>query len=90
MVEKINDGGPAYPSGQGQTSERMWNQAFERGMTLRDAFAIAVMPTLLSMDLQDPKDCVFLGDPKGRKLEDWLADTAYIYANALAARSWLP
>ena len=34
-----NDGGPAFPSEQGCTPDGLWNQTFERGMSLRDWIA---------------------------------------------------
>lgn len=41
MAEIIYDGGPAFPSEQGQTSQG-WNQTFTPGMCLRDYFAAHV------------------------------------------------
>lgn len=35
----MNDGGPAFPSEQGQGSDGKWNQTYESGMSLRDYFA---------------------------------------------------
>lgn len=37
--EKINDGGPAYPSEQGHCPNGTWNQTYDSGMSLRDYFA---------------------------------------------------
>lgn len=33
------DGGPAYPSQQGECADGTWNQTYEQGMSLRDWFA---------------------------------------------------
>jgi hypothetical protein len=41
-------GGPAFPSEQGSTPEGTWNQTYNPGMTLRDAFAIAALTGLMS------------------------------------------
>jgi hypothetical protein len=34
-----DDGDPAFPSEQGRTSDGLWNQTYNSGMTLRDWFA---------------------------------------------------
>lgn len=39
MTDKFDDGGPAYP---------IWNDSEFKGMTLRDAFAMAAMQGMLA------------------------------------------
>lgn len=38
-MSDIDDGGPAFPCEQHETTEGTWNQTFESGMSLRDWFA---------------------------------------------------
>lgn len=35
----FKDGGPAFPSEQGQTNDGIWNQTYEPGMSLRNYYA---------------------------------------------------
>ena len=45
-MEKINDGGPAFPRPIGMSKEN--NNSAQKGMSLRDYFAIHCLQTLLS------------------------------------------
>ena len=69
-MEKINDGGPAFPCEQHETLNREWNQSFEPGMSLRDYFAAAALQGYMSI----PDDRNYSGRAKEFKdlsVEEW-------------------
>lgn len=43
------DGGPAFPSEQGETFDLTWNQTYDPGMSLRDYFAAKAMQAYSSL-----------------------------------------
>ena len=72
MTEVINNGGPAFPSGNEVTLGN-WRSSGHSGMTLRDYFAARAMEALLSR-LQRPlcpQDCIVT------------AEDAYFMADAM-------
>lgn len=75
MPEKIEDGGPAFPSEQSETIEGAWNQTLERGMTLRDWFAGQALAAIIRAG----EDSVWT--PAGP--HDACAQQAYMYADAM-------
>jgi hypothetical protein len=44
-----NDGGPVYPSEQGQDLEGKWNQTYEAGITRRDWLAGLAMQSVVGL-----------------------------------------
>lgn len=76
MNEAQNDGGPAFPTADGNASDgekTVEYSSTERGMSLRDWFA---------------GQCIVGYDPAGREAAETLARSAYQMADAmLAARS---
>jgi len=57
----MKDGGSAFPSEQGETSEGLWNQTYDPGMSLRDYavvhFAAAWVRVLAhGYDMDGPTD----------------------------------
>lgn len=46
-MSEIEDGGPAFPSEQGETSKG-WNQTYEAGLTKREWFAGMALQGLLA------------------------------------------
>lgn len=73
-----NDGGPAYP-----TSANCWNGRDSDtipGMTLRDAFAIAALPAIVTKDLATIHDSDSI-----HKRYKRCAQTALAYADAMLA-----
>ena len=67
----MNDGGPAFPSEQGEDQHGKWNQTYDPGMSLRDWFAGQALPGLIGLDSD--------ADDKG------IAHDAYLYADAMLA-----
>lgn len=47
-MNKINDGGSAFPSEQHETCDGTWNQTFDPGMSLRDYFAGQALVGIIS------------------------------------------
>ena len=48
-MNKIEDGGPAFPSEQSETQDGTWNQTYDPGMSLRDWFAGQALADLASL-----------------------------------------
>lgn len=46
-MSEIEDGGPAFPSEQGETSKG-WNQTYESGLTKREYFAARALQGMLA------------------------------------------
>lgn len=72
MMEKINDGGPAFPCDED-------NSRLAHGMTLRDKFADSVLPAVYShyIDLVKNQEC------KPEQLEQWVSYDSYKMADAM-------
>lgn len=48
---KGKDGGPAFPSEQGECADATWNQTYHPGMSLRDWFAATIdIPIAVVLD----------------------------------------
>lgn len=75
-MTKPRDGGPAFPGGADEESP-----AYDRGMSLRDAFAIGALPSLLRNAAErsavDGEPGALYGGAQG------VANQAYIVADAM-------
>jgi len=69
-----HDGGPAFPIWSGDMRD-------PQGMSLRDVCAMLAMQAFISGG--DVRDNMFLSDPKGRELTQWLSEDSYAYADAM-------
>lgn len=73
---KIDDGGPAFPvNSPSGTPEYM---PMRDGMTLRDAFALAALPALVTVCGNDTRE-------PGQSLEQHIAKFAFDLADAMLA-----
>ena len=70
MSASLNDGGPALPCEQHETSDGTWNQSFQSGMYLRDWFAGQALAGIAY---------------KGVSRWDFAAEDAYRAADAMLA-----
>lgn len=76
-MEKINDGGPAFPNVPEGAGAR-WS-SWDTGMTLRDYFAAKALTAIIS------KFPVELTDKGDANLSNAAARGAYVYADAMIA-----
>ena len=77
MTTKPDDGGPAFPSEQGETENGRWNQTYDPGMSLRDYFAGQVAGAVVADMLTTPgSDNTCL--PLAAKLSYALADAMLV------------
>lgn len=79
MREERKDGGPAFPLA---FEDARHGPYATDGMSLRDYFAAKAMQALIGVE-SDPKCNAWLGNPQGRTLDQWAAEAAYEYADAM-------
>lgn len=83
-MNEINDGGPAFPSGETVTEMRAdgstYTYSAASGMTLRDYFASNALPALIDAQKFDRFD---LTVGESRNIVDRAAFRAYAFADAM-------
>lgn len=79
----VDDGGPAFPTEpKNHGYEGAEGTGAGEGMTLRDYFATQAMAQLMRGP-EGPSDWRMRSSPEGRSFRSWVAEDAYLFADAM-------